>query len=250
MAPLAPASERRIRAVGWWLFALALGVYLFTAGGSLTSTDAVVTFDVTENLIDHGSVAMSGNLLGMDAHRGRDGRYYSPFGIVQSLYNVPFDLAGRAVVAATDLRAGKSTTIRKAAVALGQTFVVAVVIWQIFRLSPFVTGDRTAATLAAVTMAFGSLLWPYARFGFNQPLATLTLLAAVIDAVLAVRRHVPWRAARAGVWLSLSLLTRHEMGLAAVPLTLWFAFGDSGTLAERRRELLGFVGVFCAGIAA
>jgi hypothetical protein len=249
MAPVVPAADRRIRAVGWWLFALALGVYLFTAGGSLTSTDAVVTFDVTENLIDHGSVAMSGNLLGMDAHRGRDGRYYSPFGIVQSLYNVPFDLAGRAVVAATGLHAGKSTTIRKAAVALGQTLVVAAIIWQIFRLSLFVTGDLTAATLASVTMAFGSLLWPYARFGFNQPLATLTLLAAVIDALTAVRQRLPWRAARAGLWLSLSLLTRHEMGLAAVPLTLWLAFGDDGTLAERRRELLGFVGVFCAGVA-
>jgi hypothetical protein len=250
MASLAPASGRRARAVGWWLFALALGVYLFTAGGSLTSTDAVVTFDVTENLIDHGSVAMSGNLLNMEAHRGRDGRYYSPFGILQSLYNVPFDLAGRAMVAATGLRAGKSTTIRKAAVALGQTLVVAIVIWQVFRLSLFVTGDLTAATLAAVTMAFGSLLWPYARFGFNQPLAALTLLAGVIDAVAAVRSRAPGRAARAGLWLGLSLLTRHEMGLAAVPVTLWLAFGDGGTIRGRRRELGGFVAVFSAAIAA
>jgi hypothetical protein len=248
MASVTPASDRRTRAVGWWLFALALGVYLFTAGGSLTSTDAVVTFDVTENLIDHGSVAMSGNLLGMEAHRGRDGRYYSPFGILQSLYNVPFDLAARAVTATTGLHAGKSTTIRKAAVALGQTVVVAVIIWQIFRLSLFVTGDVTAAALAGVTMAFGSLLWPYARFGFNQPLAALTLLAGVIDATAAVRHRTPGRAARAGLWIGLSLLTRHEMGLAAVPLTLWLAFGDRGTIARRWRELQGFVAVVFAAV--
>jgi hypothetical protein len=248
MVSVPSTSDRRARAVGWWLFALALGVYLFTAGGSLTSTDAVVTFDVTENLIDHRSVAMSGNLLNMDAHRGRDGRYYAPFGILQSLYNVPFDLAGRAAVAATGLHAGKSTTIRKAAVALGQTLLVAVVIWQIFRLSLFVTGDLTAAALAGVTMAFGSLLWPYAGFGFNQPLAALTLLASVIDAIAAVRHHAPPRATRAGLWLGLSLLTRHEMGLAALPLTLWLAFGDDGSVTRRRRELLGFIAAFSAAI--
>ena len=64
----------------------------------MTITDAVVMFDVTQNLVEHQTVAMSSSLLGMEAHRGADGRYYSPFGVAQSLYNVPFYLAAKLLV--------------------------------------------------------------------------------------------------------------------------------------------------------
>ena len=76
--------------IGRWLFVLALSVYVFTAGGSLTTTDAVEAFDITRNIVEHGSIAMSDSLAGAEALRGSDGRFYSPFGIVQSLYNIPF----------------------------------------------------------------------------------------------------------------------------------------------------------------
>ena len=42
----------------------------------MTITDAVVMFDVTQNLVEHQTVAMSSSLLGMEAHRGADGRCY------------------------------------------------------------------------------------------------------------------------------------------------------------------------------
>ena len=88
------------------LFWLALGVYFFTAGGSLTTTDAVVAFDVTRNIVEHGTVATSGNLLGMDAFRGVDGRYYSPFGLLQSVYNIPFYVAGTSFVEVSGIAVG------------------------------------------------------------------------------------------------------------------------------------------------
>ena len=83
---------RDARRVGGWLFVLALSVYL-SRGGGMTITDTVVMFDVTQNLVEHQTVAMSSSLLGMEAHRGADGRYYSPFGVAQSLCNLPFYLA-------------------------------------------------------------------------------------------------------------------------------------------------------------
>src|SRR5690606_10607159 len=55
-------EERR---AGRWIAAFALALYVFTAGGSMATTDAVVTFDVARNLVEHGSVATSGNLLGL-----------------------------------------------------------------------------------------------------------------------------------------------------------------------------------------
>lgn len=238
-----------IKRIGRWLFVLALSVYTFTAGGSLTTTDAVVTYDVTDNLVRHGSIAMSGNLLGMESQRGADGRYYSPFGIGQSLYNIPFYLAGRAAIAATGLRAGRSDSVLKAAVAMGQTLVAAAIVWQTFRLALVVTGDVISATLAALTLAFASVLWPYARFGFNQPLACATLLAAVSHAYFSVRSHDPTHTARAGWWLAASLMTRHEMMLAAPPIAAWLLVA-AGTPSERWRRLRFFAPGIVAGFSA
>ena len=130
---------------GLWLFGLALGVYLFTAGGSLTTSDAVVTYDVTSNLVERGTVATSGNLLGMEAFRGADGRYYSPFGIGQSAYNIPFYVAGTTFVRMTGVTAGRPDSVPKAFVALGQVFVGAFIVWQIFRLGLFLTLNEQAA---------------------------------------------------------------------------------------------------------
>lgn len=236
--------------VGRLLFAFALGVYLCSAGGSLTTTDAVVTFDVTRNIVQHGSVALSGNLLGMDAHRGRDGRYYSPFGIGQSLYNIPFYLSARLVQHITGLRLGKPDTLEKAVVALGQTLLGAAIVWQAFHLAMALTGDLGASALAALMLAFASVLWPYARFGFNQPLACWTLLAAVHQALVGARRNDFARLAVAGAWLAASLLTRHEMMLAALPLAAWLAFDGRPSPAARARRLAAFGGPVCAGIAA
>ncbi len=145
---------------GRWLFWLALGVYFFTAGGSLTTTDAVVAFDVTRNIVERGTVATSGNLLGMDAFRGADGRYYSPFGLLQSVYNIPFYVAGTSFVEVSGITAGRPDSIPKAFVALGQVLVSAWIVWQIFWLCLFVTKDEQAAALAALTAGFGSVLWP------------------------------------------------------------------------------------------
>lgn len=236
-------------ALGRWLFALSLAVYLFTAGGSLTTTDAVVTFDVTRNLVDHGRVSMSGDLLGREWHKGRDGQYYAPFGIGQSLYNVPWYLAAKAVTAATHLTLGKPDTIAKAAVALAQTLLGAAIVWQLFRFAAAVTGGAAAAGWAALTIAFGSLLWPYAKFGFNQPLACVTLLAAAFRAFRATREHEPRHAIWAGVWLAASILTRHEMAIGIAPIAVWLCADRRPTSQERTRRLAAFApGLLAGGI--
>ena len=218
-----------------WLFVLALSVYLFTAGGSMTITDAVVMFDVTQNIVEHQTVAMSSNLLGMEAHRGADGRYYSPFGIAQSLYNIPFYLGAKLFVGTTGLRLGKSDSIPKAFVALGQTLLGALIVWQVFRLSLLVTGNATAASLAAITLAFGSILWPYARFGFNQPLACATLLESVMSVLNGARTNDSRQIVAASLWISVSLMTRHEMVLGALPIAGFLAVAPGSSNVRWRR---------------
>jgi hypothetical protein len=235
--------------VGVWLFALALAVYVFTAGGSLTTTDAVASYEVTRAMVDEGSVAMRGNLLGQEAERGRDGRYYSPFGIGQSLYNVPFYLGAKLLTQATGLRVGKSDTLPKAIVALGQTVVAAAIVRETFLLAAGVAGDLASALLAAVTLAFASALWPYSGFGFNQPLTCLTLVAAARQAFAGTRTDSLRCLLGAGFWLAASLLTRHEMALAFVPFAVWVWFDGGPPLAARVRRLSALAPGLLIGIA-
>lgn len=241
-------GNRRVRRIGATLFLLALGVYFFTAGASLTTTDAVVTFDVTRSLVEEGSVAMSGNLLGMEAHRGRDGRYYAPFGLGQSLYNVPFYVAARTLVSVTGVKLGKPDSVPKACVALGTTVLVAACVWMIFRFALALTGSLSASASAALAMAFGSVLWPYARFGFNQPLAALALLAATFHAFVGARRDRPRDLVLSGLWLAAGLMTRHETALAAAPIALWLLVDGRPAGAQRWRRLLAFAPGVIAGI--
>ena len=60
----------------------------------------VLTYQVTKQMVEARSVAVPfGETDGLgEAHRGRDGRYYAPFGLGQSIYNIPFYLAGASPV--------------------------------------------------------------------------------------------------------------------------------------------------------
>jgi hypothetical protein len=70
-------------------------------------------------------------------------------------------------------------------------------------------------------LVFATALWPYSGFGFNQPLTTLFLWAAVLGATAPCDR--PWRFAAAGACAGLALLTRHEMAAAAIMIALFVA---------------------------
>jgi hypothetical protein len=234
------ASQTRIARL---LFALALTVYLFTAGGSLTSTDPVVTFDVTRSIVEHRSVAMSGNLLGKEEERGADGRYYSPFGVGQSVYNIPFYLAAKAADAA-GIRVGKPDSLAKAIVALGTTILVAGIVSESFLLAVALTGSVPAALLASLTLAFASILWPYSKFGFNQPLACLLLTAATRQVVTGARGGSRARIAFGGVLIAAGLMTRHEIALASIPLAVWLWFEGALPLGGRVRRF----GAFAPGV--
>lgn len=214
------ARARHGRRVGLLLAVWIALFYMFTAGGSLTTTDALVTYELTRQMVEHGTVALPGNMLGHDAHRGIDGRYYSPFGIAQSVVNVPFFLAGRGVER-LGLRVGTADSLTKAAVAMGNTIVMAATIWLVYLFGATLTGSVRAGLATALLAGLATPLWPYSKFGFNAPLSALFLTAAVFSAWQSTRDSGP-SAAWSGVWVGFALLTRHELMLAVVPLVAFF----------------------------
>jgi hypothetical protein len=230
-------SVRRRRAIGAWIAAGTAALCLLTAGGSMTTTDAVVAFDLTQSLVDRHSIATSGDLIGNQAYRGIDGRYYSPFGIAQSVWNIPFYAAGR-LIAARVARPDTAASIPKAVVTLGTIPAVALLAWCAFALLASLDAPIAASAAMATAAVFATPLWPYSGFGFNQPLAGLFLWTSVLLAV--APRGTPVRAAASGLVLGAAVLTRQEMLLAAPFLVAY--------LWSMRRSLAA-AAAFAAGLS-
>ncbi len=222
-------SRTRVRQVAGCLFGASLCVYLATTGGSF-ATD-VASYEVTKSLVERGSVAMSYNVLDTDAERGADGRYYAPVGLGHPLFGVPFYAAARYLQDLTGVRAGKPDSLAKAAVVMGSALAAAGCVLVTFLLAWRVSSSLGGAVLAALSLAFGTGLWPYAKFGFNAPLAAACLVSAVYWVWCGTRDDSPSRLALGGCALGYALLTRHELMVAAVPLALWIA------LESRARHL-------------
>ena len=220
------------------IFATVLCVYVATTGGSY-ATD-LASYQVTKNLVQHGSVAMSYNILDTEAERGVDGRYYAPVGIGHPIFGVPFYLTARLVQSAWPVQFGKPESIDKAAVVVGSTLAAALCAPAVFLFAWRLTGHVPGALFAAFSLAFGTVLWPYSKFGFNAPLATACLVWSAYWTWRGVReghRHV---VVLGGGMLGCALLTRHEMAIAAVPLAAWITFVSRG----RTRDMAGRLAAF------
>ena len=220
------------------VFAIVLCVYVTTTGGSY-ATD-VASYEVTKNLVQHGTVAMSYNVLDTEAERGVDGRYYAPVGLGHPLFGVPFYALSRAVRSAFGLALGKPETLDKAAVVTGSAVAAALCAPAAFLFAWRLSGSTNAALMVAFALAFGTTLWPYSKFGFNAPLATACLLWATYLTWRGVRSSSLWPVALGGTALACALLTRHEMAIMAVPLAVWISAESWNTRGELLRRLVVF----------
>ena len=220
------------------VFAVVFGVYVTTTGGSY-ATD-LASYEVTKNLSRHGSFAMTYNVLATEAERGLDGQYYAPVGVAHPLFGIPFYLASRAVQSLVPLNVGKPESLDKAAVVTGSAVAPALCAPAAFLFAIALGQTTVGALVAAFGLAFGTTLWPYSKFGFNAPLATMFLLWAT---------YWTWRGGRSarnrqlvlgGALLAGALLTRHEMAVMAAPLGVWLLYEhrDTPRLACRRLAFL------------
>ena len=223
-----------VRRTGHLVLLVALAVYVATTGGSM-ATD-IMSYEVTKNIVDHGTVAMSYNVFQMEAHRGADGRYYAPYGIGHAMYSIPFYAAARLAERATGLALGKPEVLSKAGFVVGSAFASALAVWVVFLFACRMSNDIRAAVQTATAVGFGTLLWPYAKFGFNAPLATLCVLFGTYGTWVGARLDRAGMLVLGGAGLGAAILVRHELALVCLPIGLWLIVESKGDwrLAVRR----------------
>lgn len=184
----------------WFLFFLCLIVFTLTAYGGIRSTDSEIVFRTAQAMLEEGSLAVPEGVLweGFGLAQGKDGRYYSIFGPTQSLMMVPFIMVAEAVNASSWIQrfpaplhpshqvgqglfyyVGSVKPVDldphalRAAVSVFNVLVSALTVLVFWFLLVTLGHSSRTATLTAILLAFGSLLWPYSGTFFSEPLATL-----------------------------------------------------------------------------
>jgi hypothetical protein len=213
-------------------------VYAVTAGGSLATADAVAMLEQAKSIVDRGALDIPAE-WSLDEWRGADGRYYSPFGIGQAVYDVPWLLAGRTIAKVGGRHLGDADAMSKALVAFGNSFVAAATVGFTFLLAWTISLNRRASAVAAFALAFGTLLWPYSKYGFNAPLVALGLTIGVFGFVRGAATRSTSALLLGAVGFSIALLTRHEMILASALGILWLADEARHARVEWKRFTIG-----------
>ena len=216
-------SHERWLAVG--IFFLALAVYLFTYDGTFSSNnDERALFSGTDSLVRLGSLSINQMYwdytnVGVMTARGDMVPNYEPG---QMVLVTPFYLWGRA------LDAGIPGAM------LFNVFVCAAAVALMYLCVLELGYRRRTALLTAAVFAFATLLWPYSRTLFREPLTVLAYLLAVYGVLRyrpPARRRI-WWALLAGVSLGVALSVK-ETSVAVLPPVLFLI----GVYEWQRRRL-------------
>jgi hypothetical protein len=211
------------------LFGFFIGVYALTSAGRFDAADGLVVVETARALLLHHTLALPPNDASVVI--GVGGLGYSKYGIAQSLVEMPFVALGLLAQHIT----GKVWMFAWV-VAFTNTFVSALICAVFYGLVRRLgAGVRRAV---ALTLLYGlcTLVWPYAKTDFSEPLQTLSL-------VFAAYAVVRWRQSRSAAWLwlgggalALAILTKSVLVLA-VPAFVLYVLSE-GILDGERRGIL------------
>jgi hypothetical protein len=207
-------AETRPRATPLLLFIACAALYCLTALGRIDSFDGEMMFRVTESLVERGSLVVRDDVF----HTNEP---YAVYGLGTSIAAIPLYAAAR--IAGVDPRAAMS---------LFNPLVAAGAVSLFYAFGRRLGYPRGMALLLSAGFAVGSLLWPYTKTFFSEPLMTALLLAAAFAAFEA-RRGGALAHALLGLSLGLGVLTREDTA-ALVPLFAAYLFWPRRALERGR----------------
>jgi hypothetical protein len=192
------SKENVIQALAVGLFLLS--VYLLTYSGEFHSSDGQAMFAVTESIVRRGDYDIN-QLLWMGQQQGTyglDGELYCRKGIATSLLSLPLTWLGLVV----PFWGMVQTTLLFNAIVTALTGVLVYLYVNRLRYSP--------GTSLVLSLVFGlaTLAWPYAKYFFSDPLASLCLFATAYFLLRYRDTRKTSDTFLAGISLGLALATR------------------------------------------
>lgn len=165
-------SDRR---AAWLLFGLLLSVFLVTSGGHFYSADGSKEYEVTRAIVTRRAIDVPRS----QGLPGRNGKFYPPHGLGQSIAWVPFYAAG-----ATLERAGFGDASHGLAASWLNAVATAAIGAMLFLLARGTRASRASSLALALIFGFSSMAWVYSKNTFD---VVLTGALVTAGALLLVR---------------------------------------------------------------
>jgi len=186
-------------------------------------------FVVAQSIAENGTVALEKNEF-VPLDPGPDGAYYSKFGIAQSVLEAPFYLIGKVFAPRDEIF--RYSFLYLCAV-MSVPFISSLTII-LFLLAAIELGFKKGASLAAaVLLGTATMIWPYSRFGFSEPLQAFALTGAVLFAFRTRTRGTTLSSMLCGTMLGILILTKSANLLAAPALAVYIYLQAGKTTRER-----------------
>jgi Dolichyl-phosphate-mannose-protein mannosyltransferase len=201
-----------------------LSALYFLTFSQIISIDSRVRYAVTQNLVEKTDLATEES-LGIP---GKDGRYYSWYGLGQSLLAVPFYLFGKYV--------GNPG----AAVVMINPLVSALTCVIIFRFCSVLGYSQRASLAAALLYGLGTFAWPYAKMEQEAPVTTCWGLLCFYWSYLYVKQGVSKYLIFSSVSLGMAVLTRLTSLLVVFPIILYLFLSRISESVDRTTALKFF----------
>ncbi len=210
--------------------------YALFVRGIPPNGDPVNYFVVAQNLVETGTFGMEKNQY-VPLEQGRDGAYYSKFAPGQSLLEAPFYALGRMVAPSTDDQ--RYLYAFKYFVSVLCVPPVSALTLIFFMLTIQLLGyDRRTAILSTLLLGLGTMMWPYARLGFSEPLQACAIAAGFYYSTRARREGSLTAAAFAGAAIGMLLLTKVSAAIVAPGFALYLITGAHGQKKRFRAAML------------
>ena len=201
-----------------WISLFVLFVYILSYAGIQHSIDELATLSLSESFL-HQSINV--NRMEWEQERyppqnayGLDGDIYSKKGLATVIATLPLLLVGKywSAVGAVQLAF------------LTSALITAVTVFIFYLLVCSLGYSERTATLAALVLGLGTLLWPYAQMLFSEPIAALGIALSLWSlAVFWQKPAIRWLVL-GSVGGAILILSRSANAMLALPFTIAIAY--------------------------
>jgi len=198
----------------FWTFLFFLAAGLLVMKGYPLFVDEAIMYESAVNLVEYGSPHTI--LHPWTTKPGRDGLNYSNYGIGQSLFQIPFYLAAKPFLPDRSPDLGQ----RRQMAVYPMPAIIAALIAVLFLKILLQLGYSFRTSLQiTLLLGFATMMWPYSKMLFRDPLQAVLLLASVWFLVKSPPN--PWLS---GTFLGIAVTVKETMGLYALFLVLYLLY--------------------------